>query len=160
LRRTPLWLSHHEPAHHARCMRLLGLQLCARCLGVYSALFATLSLEVAVRAPARMPYDGWIAFALPVPAVLDWARGRWRPQSGTNGLRLFTGALLGVALGRTLYLHLRQPGHPLAMAQFLALAAFAAVVEGGCLWRRRSPGRPDRSPRSPVQPSDRSDREP
>ena len=40
-----------------------------------------------------------------------------------------TGMLLGLSLGRTLYLHLVRPGHPLAMTQLLGLAAVALGVE-------------------------------
>jgi hypothetical protein len=70
-----------------------------------------------------------LAFLVPLPALLDWARGRFNPRSGSNGLRFLTGVLLGVSLSRTLYLHLLSPGHPLAMAQFASLALAALVVE-------------------------------
>jgi uncharacterized membrane protein len=149
---TPLWISHHRPEHYGRCVRLAGLHVCARCLGVYPMLFAALALQIAFRAALRGPWDPWMALALPVPALVDWALGRFRPASGTNARRLLTGALLGASLARTLYLHLRWPGHPLAMAQFLALLAAAVVVEGARLWRRR---RPDPSLGSPVDPSER-----
>jgi uncharacterized membrane protein len=159
LPRSPFWLSHHEPADYGRCVRAFGLHVCARCLGVYPVLFAALGLQIAYRAPLGEPYDLWVALALalPVPAVVDWARGRWRPKSGTNALRLFTGGLLGAALARSLYLHLRRPGHPLAMAQLLGLLAIAAAVEGVRLWQRH---RPEPSKGSSVQSSERSNREP
>ncbi len=154
---TPLWLSHHEPANYGRCVRLAGLHVCARCLGVYPVLFAALALQVAFRASLRGTWDSWVAWVLPLPALVDWAQGRFRPSSGTNARRLLTGALLGAALSRSLYLHLRRPGHPLAMAQFLGLAVAAAAIEGIHLWRRR---RGDPAASSPVEPLERGEREP
>lgn len=154
---TPLWISHHEPADYGRCVRVGALHVCARCLGVYPVLFSALALQVAARAALRYPWDLWVALALPIPALVDWALGRFRPSSGSNARRLLTGALLGAALARSLYLHVRRPGHPLAMGQFLALLAAAAAVEGARLWRRR---RSDPSPSSPVETSERGEREP
>lgn len=126
---TPFILSHHPPEAYNRCLSVAGLHLCARCTGVYPVLFGLLAVQLALRAPLTHPWDTWIAWVLPIPAVFDWARGRFNPASGTNLVRLVTGVMLGVALGRTLYLHLRQPLHPLAMKQLFAIAVVAAVVE-------------------------------
>lgn len=96
---------------------------------MYPVLFGALALQIATRASMVHPWDLWVAWLLPVPAVLDWARGRFRPESGTNFIRFLTGVLLGVALGRTIYLHLREPLHPLAMKQLFAILGVAAAVE-------------------------------
>lgn len=141
---TPFLLSHHPPSGYDRCVRVGGLHLCARCLGLYPTMFAALAVQIALRSPMAWPGDPWLAFLLPVPALVDWARGKFDPRSGTNASRLLTGTLLGISLGRTLYLHLRKPGFPLTMAQLGVLtAAFLGVEVASRLRRKRSdPNRP------------------
>lgn len=129
MRESPFFLSHHRPGEHHRCVAIGGLRVCARCLGVYPVLFVLLAAQIAGRAPMTSSLDLAVGFLVPLPALLDWARGRFNPRSGSNGLRFLTGFLLGVSLSRTLYLHLRSPGHPLAMAQFASLALAALLVE-------------------------------
>src|SRR5689334_15596394 len=92
-------------------------------------MFAAIAIQIGLRTPKVLEQDLLVALLLPLPALVDWARGRFDPRSGSNGVRLATGALLGVALGRTLYLHLRQPGHPLVMAQLGFLLVVAALTE-------------------------------
>jgi hypothetical protein len=65
-----------------------------------------------------------VVLALTVPALLDWAVGRFRPASGSNAVRTVTGVLLGVALGRSLYVHVQKPLPPMLLAQ----AALVTVV--------------------------------
>ena len=44
-----------------------------------------------------------------IAALFDWAYGRFRPHAASNLWRTVTGVLLGMALGRTLYVHLQKP---------------------------------------------------
>ena len=153
---TPFFLSHHRPHEYDRCFSLGGIHLCARCLGVYPVMFAVIALQLALRTPKALALD-WLALLLPLPALVDWARGRFNPRSGTNPMRLATGILLGAALGRTLYQHMRQPGHPLAMAQLGGLLVAAAMIEViSRPWRLRRLSDPNGAPA--VHKDDRDDR--
>ncbi len=147
--RTPFFLSHHRPSDYHRCVRVGGLHLCARCLGLYPVMFATIAAQIALEAPLSWPYDAYVAFLLPAPAVLDWARGRFDPLSGSNPWRMGTGLLLGLSLGRTIYLHLVHPGFPVSMAQLGAIGAIAAVVELAA-WRRGRGTDPNGPPDVPT----------
>ena len=147
--RTPFFLSHHRPEESHRCVCIAGLHLCARCLGLYPDMFAMIAAQVVKRAPLSWPYDEYVAFLLAAPAMLDWIRGRFDPWTGSNFSRVTTGALLGVSLGRTLYLHMVSPGHSLAMAQFGAIAIVVVLTEL-VAWRRR--GRAE--PSEPDEPQD------
>jgi len=148
---TPFLLAHHPPEQDHRCVRVAGLHLCARCLGIYPVMFAVIGAQIACHAPLRWPNDTYLAFLLPAPALLDWIRGRFDPLSGSNLSRVASGILLGISLGRTLYLHLISPGFPLAMAQLAGVGAIVAVVEL-LVWRR---GRTDPSEPPDVGDNDR-----
>lgn len=140
---SPLLISHHHPRDHHRCVRLTGLMVCARCLGVYPVMALLLGVQVALRAPIESRWNlAWL-FLLVVPGLADWARGRLDPAAGGNATRLVTGALLGAGLARSLYLHFRQPGHPLAVIQFVGIAVVFGLVEAFA-WRRRRVSDPGR----------------
>ncbi len=105
----PFWLSHHPPEEWNRTYRLGGVRLCARCLGTYPVMFAAIAVQFAVGAPLAWTHDGAWSVGLLLPALLDWAYGRFRPAAGSNALRTLTGVLLGLALARTLYIHIQRP---------------------------------------------------
>ena len=135
---TPFWLSHHRAEHYGRCLRIGSWHVCARCLGLYPLILILLAAQIALRAPRAFRLDPWIALGLAAPALLDWARGRLWPASGSNATRVLTGALLAVALARTLYLHLRDPWPALLLVQVGAFAAVAVAVEAWVFWRTRA----------------------
>lgn len=122
------WLSHHHPDELHRCYRVGGVHLCARCLGTYPILFAALALELALDAPLSHPWDLPVGLALIAPATLDWAFGRFHPHRFPNPWRTFTGALLGLGLGRSLFIHLHKPFPVLLLAQLLGVTAVAVPV--------------------------------
>lgn len=128
------WLSHHLAPELHRTYQMGSVRLCARCLGLYPALVLTLALLFARHAPLAWPHETAWVLLLTLPSVADWSWGRFRPEAGSNGWRTFTGVLLGLALGRTLYVHLQKPW-PSSLVWQLAL------VTGGILpvilWRRR-----------------------
>ncbi|MBI5545901.1 MAG: DUF2085 domain-containing protein [Deltaproteobacteria bacterium] len=152
---TPFWLSHHWPSELHRCVPLLGLHVCARCLTLYPAMLAGIAVQIGIRAPLHWSADPWVAFLLPLPALVDWARGRLNPATGSHLSRMLTGALLGLGLSRTLFLHFVEPGFPLAMAQLGALAAVFATVEA---WARLCRKKTDPNGAPDVPPLDREGR--
>jgi uncharacterized membrane protein len=133
----PFWLSHHAQDELHRCYRLGTWAVCARCLGTYPVLLASMGLQFAARAPLTWPLDDLVGTALLVPALLDWAIGRFRPRAGCNALRTTTGALLGAGLGRSLYIHVQHPLPPLLGWQTALVTAVALPVILAAYWRTR-----------------------
>ena len=138
---TPLWLSHHRDEHLDRTIRLGRHHVCARCLGAYPAAALTLLAQLVVGAKVAWRFDGLWALALLVPALVDWSVGAFKPHSGTNAKRLVTGVLAGLALGRTLYVHLLQPFHRWLVWQLALVTAVALPVIVLTACRRSKPAR-------------------
>jgi len=132
-------LSHHHPDQYDRCYQLGGLRLCARCLGTYPVLVLALALQLAAHAPLEHPLDVLLGVALVVPATLDWAFGQFHPHRFSNPWRSATGALLGIGLGRSLYIHLQRPWPVVLLAQaaVVTLVAFPVILTA---YRRKSRG--------------------
>jgi len=120
------WLSHHHAEEYNRTYVLAGVRVCARCLGTYPVLLATLVGVFQLRAPLAWPWDIPVVLGLTLPAVVDWAVGRFRPQAGSNAVRTLTGVLLGLALGRSLFIHVQRP-LPLVLLWQAALVALVAI---------------------------------
>jgi uncharacterized membrane protein len=133
------WLSHHRDDELDRCYRIGRVHVCARCLGTYPVLFAAFFIQFGLRAPLSHPLDVPLVLALTVPALADWAHGRFRPRAFTNAWRTLTGAALGVALGRTLFIHVQKPLPAALIAQALLVTAVAGPVILAT-WVRRRPG--------------------
>jgi hypothetical protein len=113
------------------------VRVCARCLGTYPVLATFLAAQLSGHAPVVWTWDGPWAIGLLVPALADWALGQFRKDWGSNLLRTGTGALLGLALGRTLYVHLQHPFPPWLLAQMALVTAVALPV---ILTRRKRTG--------------------
>jgi hypothetical protein len=129
-------LAHHDPAEYDRCYRLGGVRLCARCCGLYPALALVLALELAGGFTA-LRLEWAILYGLPLPALCTWARRRLAGVAGSNPVATVTGALLGVALGRGLFLYFRDPASPRFWIQALGLGLCVLVVEILARLRRR-----------------------
>ncbi len=121
-------LSHHHPDEWNRCYTLGGFKVCARCLGVYPAALLMLVAEFALRAPLVARFDAWMGTALVLPATVDWAVGRFRPGAGSNAQRTATGVLLGIGLGRSLYIHVQQPFPTVLIAQLVLVTLVVLPV--------------------------------
>jgi uncharacterized membrane protein len=131
------WLSHHPPAELDRCYRVGRVHLCARCLGTYPVLLAGLVAQLLLRAPLSHPWDLPVAVGLVLPATLDWAQARFAPHRFSNPWRTFTGALLGLGLSRSLFIHLQRP-FPLALtSQAIVVMGVALPVIFVAYLRRR-----------------------
>lgn len=124
----PFWLSHHGADELDRCWRLGGVHVCARCLGTYPVLALTMALQGAFRAPLAHPADVPLAVGLLAPALGDWAFGRFFPHRLSNAWRTFTGVLLGIALGRSLFVHVQRPLPAMLVWQAALVAAVATPV--------------------------------
>jgi len=122
------WLSHHHEDEYNRTYLLGGVRVCARCLGTYPVLVAVMGGLFALRAPLAWPWDVPVVLGLTLPALVDWAVGRFRPASGTNALRTLTGVLLGAALGRSLFVHLQKPLPPMLVWQGALVLGVALPV--------------------------------
>lgn len=133
------WLSHHHPDAWHRCYRFGPLRVCARCLGLYPTLVATLVALFATRAPLEHRLDLVVGFVLTLPATLDWAFGQLRPHAGSNAWRSLTGVLLGLALGRSLFIHLQRPFPKVLIVQLVLVTAVALPVILATYRRSRGP---------------------
>jgi hypothetical protein len=79
------------------------------------------------------PPDPWIALGA-LPALVDWGLGRLG-RRGRNDIRVLTGVLLGLALGRTLAIYVRDPGYAVFWIQAVLLVTGAAAFELAARWR-------------------------
>jgi len=129
-------IAHHWPGQLERCYQVwLGRKpvwFCARCTGLYPVLAVVLVLLLLGHPPPGRLDLIWL-LVLPLPAVVDWARSRLTGWPGSNWLRSFTGALLGVSLARTVQLNMVEPAHHLVLIQ---LASLCVVVLGIEIWAR------------------------
>lgn len=133
------WLSHHHEEECNRTYLLGGVRVCARCLGTYPVLLAVLVGLFAVRAPLAWRWDVPVVLGLTLPALVDWSVGRFRPASGSNVVRTLTGVLLGVALGRSLFVHVQKP-LPQVLLWQAALVTVVALPVLAASWRRDKAG--------------------
>ncbi len=132
-------LSHHPPEAHDRCLRIGGVPVCARCLGLYPTL--ALGMILLFWTGGGWPLqeqESTILTVLTLPALIDWAHGLFVPRPGGKARRLFTGILLGVALSRVLYLHWLDPFSP-PVLDVLGILAAGAALAGVLRWRLGGP---------------------
>ncbi|MFB0558071.1 MAG: DUF2085 domain-containing protein [Candidatus Bathyarchaeia archaeon] len=97
-----LWklLAHN----HWLTLRVLGreVRLCARCSGYAAGLLASMALHNSIGLPQFHPIN--VDLQLPIilltilPLTLDWLTQSWGWRESNNGLRLLTGAILGVGV--------------------------------------------------------------
>lgn len=122
------WLSHHHPEELDRCYRFAGVHVCARCLGTYPVLFFFMAYQLRHRWPLMHELDVPVGVALVAPATLDWAYARFRPHAFTNLWRTATGVLLGLGLGRSLFIHVQRPLPEILLAQGALVTLVVAAV--------------------------------
>jgi uncharacterized membrane protein len=121
-------LAHHHPEEYDRCYAVGGAHVCARCAGLYPALALMLALQLQGLIP-EVRAEWAVLFLLPLPAVFSWARRRLTGAAGSNPVATVTGVLLGVALGRGIYLYLRDHAAVAFWAQAAGLAVVVLTVE-------------------------------
>jgi uncharacterized membrane protein len=125
-------LAHHRRDQLERCLLVpLGgdrrLALCARCLGLYPALALALLLQARLRLGPAGTADWVLALSGVFPALFDWGLSWLGRRRGSNALRLATGLLLGLSLGRGFWLYFRDPRCEVFWVQ-LGLLVFGALA--------------------------------
>jgi hypothetical protein len=91
-------------------------------------LFAALIAQFKLHAPLSQELDVPVTVALFLPALADWAYGRFRPHAFSNAWRLLTGVALGLSLGRSLFIHLQRPFPVVLLIQMGLVTAVATPV--------------------------------
>ena len=121
-----MWLTHHWPEHHDRCLHAGPVLVCRRCAVLYPvavvAAAVTLWLDPSeVAAVVAM----WL---LPLPMTLEWvAEHRGEIEHSPRRLVWLT-AIAGVGIGAALAAHLRQPFDPDALAPMATHATICGVA--------------------------------
>lgn len=122
------WLSHHPPDELDRTWRIGGVHVCARCLGTYPTMVIAIAVQLRLHAPLEWKWDAITGGLLIVPSTIDWALGRFDPHRFSNLWRTFTGVLLGLGLGRSLFIHLQSPFPTVLLVQAIVVLAIALPV--------------------------------
>jgi uncharacterized membrane protein len=127
-----MWLSHHWPEDHGRCIQVRGRLVCRRCAVLYpTALLIVIVFGWWLSWPHRL--DPWLLWLLPLPAVLELAGeqlGLLRPHAR----RLIAVSVpLGVACGRLYLRYLDDQTDGLVLAVvgvYLGLCVLLVVFAG------------------------------
>jgi uncharacterized membrane protein len=126
-------LAHHRLEDRDRCLHLpLGarrLALCARCVGLYPTILAALLVQAIARPPILAAVDWWLCLSGIFPALLDWGLTWLGRRRGTNRMRVATGVLLGISLGRGIWLYLHDLKSEVFWVQIGLLAVSALAFE-------------------------------
>ncbi len=125
-----LWLSHHHPEDHDRCVRLGAWPVCRRCLLLWPLAYSLIAVQVVLRSPANHPLDLLLPLLLLAPVVefLEVHMG-WRAYS--PGRTWLLTPLLAVAVARLLYRCMVTPWDPVTWAVILV----AGVPCAWAAWR-------------------------
>lgn len=127
-------LSHQLPEHKERCVLFplgnISIGVCARCLGLYPTLFVVIVIQFILSLGPLGIWDWVIVCVSSFPALIDWGLSRlhWR---GNNFIRVNTGALLGVGLGRSFFIYFRDQKSEIFWVQilcFILVVIFFEVV--------------------------------
>jgi uncharacterized membrane protein len=125
-------LAHHWSDQLDRCYQIGPKQkpiwLCARCLGVYPVLVGILVVQFFYALSIGW-WDYIALFVLPIPALIDWALSRLGIFAGSNLSRTITGAILGLSLGRMVYIHMIDPINKLVIIQWIVICGYWLLVE-------------------------------
>ena len=134
--RSPFLLSHHPRSELDRTYDCAGVHLCARCLGTYPTLAMALVAQFRHHTVLSWRFEVLAGVLFMLPALIDWSLGRLRPRQGNNLVRTGSGVLLGLALGRTLYVHLHHPYPRVLLVQAVVVTGVAVPVMLLALRRR------------------------
>lgn len=137
---APIWLSHHWPGDHDRCLRLGSHLVCRRCLVLYPV--AAVAALVSIRMPGGHRWDPLICWLLPVPALVELAAEQiWGVAHRPRRLVVVT-VLAGVGAGRAMSRYLMRPSDHvfwLTIAEVTVVSALVIALGFGQR-RRRAAG--------------------
>jgi len=119
-------LSHHYSHQYNRCYKIGKLHFCARCLGLYPVLIFFIFLQFYIDISPF--WEKILIFIFPIPALLDWSISFIIRNVGLNFIRTFTGFLLGLSIGRLIWLHIVNPFNPVSLWGFILYTFFMFLV--------------------------------
>lgn len=129
---APLWLSHHRPDQHDRCIHLGDHLVCRRCLVLYPIVVATAGVLVAAGwsgVPASFALAAmWL---LPLPMTLEWIGEELLGLAHSPRRLVVLSAIAAVGVGLALATHVVHPfaGDALApMATHVTACAVASIA--------------------------------
>jgi hypothetical protein len=129
-----MWLAHHWPDAHDRCVELWGRRVCRRCLVLYPLALLAAVVIVLVEPPSGVLVA--MIWILPAPVALEWVlehlgRAEHRPRR-----LVATTALAAPALGAAFALHAQQPFRISVVAP---VVAWTSICLAASLWRAARP---------------------
>lgn len=127
-----MWLSHHWPEDHGRCILVRGRRVCRRCAVLYpTSLLVVIVFGLWLSWPERL--DPWLLWLLPLPAVLELA-GEQLGLLQPHARRLIAVSVpLGIACGRLYLRYLEDQTDGLVLAvvgSYLGLCVLLVVFAG------------------------------
>lgn len=128
---APVWLSHHQPDHYDRCVRIAGRPVCRRCLVLYPLAFLVAAISLTV---FWWPdwLDPWLLIVLPLPAVVEFC-GEQAGRLAYSGRRQIVVTVpLAVALGQGLARYIESPTDLLFWAM---VVVYGGLCLGFLAWR-------------------------
>lgn len=134
-RKTVRWmvLAHHNTDQVDRCVLLpvdgYAVAICARCLGLYPMMIATIAVQLIWKVEPCARLDWWIAIVGLGPAIIDWGVSRLDIWRGHNAIRIVSGGLAGMAVGRSVFLYWRDPRHEVFLVQVVIIAICVVAFE-------------------------------
>lgn len=128
---APVWLSHHQPDQHDRCVRIAGRPVCRRCLVLYPLAFVVAGLSLAtVGWPDRL--DPWLLVLLPLPAVVEFCGEQSGRLLYSGRRQVLVTIPLAFALGQGFARYIQNPADGLFWAM---LAVYGGLCLGFLGWR-------------------------
>ena len=122
-------LSHHYSHQYNRCYKIGRLHFCARCLGLYPILLIFIFLQFYIEISPL--WESVLLFLFPMPALIDWSIAVLIQNKGLNSIRTSTGFLLGLSLGRLIYLHIIHPFNLISLWGFILYTFFMFLILSG-----------------------------
>ena len=138
---APIWLSHHWPGDHDRCVHVAGHVICRRCLVLYPTAVVVAVLSIRFGGGHRWdPLICWLAMA---PALAELAAEQIWGVAHRPGRLVAVTVVAGIGAGRAVARYLMRPSDPVFWVTVALVVVVSAVVIA-LGFRRR--GRAQRSP--------------
>lgn len=123
---SPLWLSHHHPENHERCVHVGHALLCRRCVVLYpTTVVVTLAMTVAGALTGPLASLAVVLFA--APFLVDWVAEHAGTIIYSPKRQIAVTVPAGIAGGIALGAHLERTLDPWVSVPVAACAAVALV---------------------------------